>query len=125
MTHKELIESAASYALDALDHDERATFEAHLAGCENASRKSQRIATWRMCSPTRCPCGPFRDPTRCVTESSAGTPGSTDCDRAASDGGGSVAVKPRGRVIPWLAAAAAAVAALVWGDVPRRAPASG
>ena len=33
MTHQELIESAASYALDALDADERANFEAHLAGC--------------------------------------------------------------------------------------------
>lgn len=33
MTHQELIESAASYALDALDGDERAHFEAHLAGC--------------------------------------------------------------------------------------------
>ena len=33
MTHQELIESAASYALDALDGDERAQFEAHLAGC--------------------------------------------------------------------------------------------
>ena len=33
MTHQEMIESAASYALDALDVDERANFEAHLAGC--------------------------------------------------------------------------------------------
>ena len=33
MTHQELIESAASYALDSLDSDERAQFEAHLAGC--------------------------------------------------------------------------------------------
>jgi anti-sigma-K factor RskA len=33
MTHQELIQSAASYALDALDGDERAHFEAHLADC--------------------------------------------------------------------------------------------
>jgi anti-sigma-K factor RskA len=33
MTHQELIESAASYALDALDGEERAHFEAHLADC--------------------------------------------------------------------------------------------
>jgi anti-sigma-K factor RskA len=33
MTHRELIESAASYALDALDPPERAEFELHLAGC--------------------------------------------------------------------------------------------
>lgn len=33
MTHQELIESAASYALDALDQEERARFEAHLSGC--------------------------------------------------------------------------------------------
>jgi anti-sigma-K factor RskA len=33
MTHKELIESAASYALNALDPEERAQFEAHLADC--------------------------------------------------------------------------------------------
>jgi anti-sigma-K factor RskA len=34
MTHEQLIESAASYALDALDPAERTAFEAHLAGCE-------------------------------------------------------------------------------------------
>lgn len=33
MTHEHLMESAASYALDALDPPERATFEAHLAKC--------------------------------------------------------------------------------------------
>jgi anti-sigma-K factor RskA len=33
MTHQQLIDSAASYALDALDGDERAAFESHLAGC--------------------------------------------------------------------------------------------
>jgi anti-sigma-K factor RskA len=33
MTHQELIDSAASYALDALDSEERALFEAHLADC--------------------------------------------------------------------------------------------
>jgi len=33
MTHQELIDSAASYALDALDSEDRALFEAHLARC--------------------------------------------------------------------------------------------
>jgi anti-sigma-K factor RskA len=33
MTHQELIDSAASYALDALDPGERSSFEAHLATC--------------------------------------------------------------------------------------------
>jgi anti-sigma-K factor RskA len=34
MTHQELSDLAASYALDALDGEERAAVEAHLAGCE-------------------------------------------------------------------------------------------
>jgi anti-sigma-K factor RskA len=33
MTHQDLLESAAAYALGALDGPERAEFEAHLAGC--------------------------------------------------------------------------------------------
>jgi anti-sigma-K factor RskA len=33
MTHQELVESAAAYALGALDPDARASFEAHLASC--------------------------------------------------------------------------------------------
>src|SRR5687767_11078163 len=34
MSHQELLESAAAYALGSLDVDERAAFEAHLPGCE-------------------------------------------------------------------------------------------
>src|SRR5919199_653852 len=34
MTHQQLLDSAALYALDALDGEERAAFEAHLPGCE-------------------------------------------------------------------------------------------
>src|SRR5207302_10539543 len=33
MTHQELIDSAAAYALGALDDDERTLFEGHLPGC--------------------------------------------------------------------------------------------
>ena len=44
MTHQELIESAASYALDALDTEERVAFEVHLAGCAECQRE---VAAYR------------------------------------------------------------------------------
>jgi len=44
MTHQELIDSAASYALDALDGNERAQFETHLAGCRECQAE---VAAYR------------------------------------------------------------------------------
>ena len=44
MTHQELIDSAASYALDALDGEERVAFESHLAGC---ARCQSEVAAYR------------------------------------------------------------------------------
>ena len=44
MTHQELLDSAALYALDALDGDERAAFEAHLPGCEECQGE---VASYR------------------------------------------------------------------------------
>ena len=44
MTHQELIDSAASYALDALDPRDRAAFEAHLTTCAECQAE---VATYR------------------------------------------------------------------------------
>ncbi len=44
MTHEQSIDSAASYALDALDADDRAAFEAHLAGCAECR---EAVASYR------------------------------------------------------------------------------
>jgi anti-sigma-K factor RskA len=44
MTHEQLMASAPSYALDALDPPERAAFEAHLAGCPECR---DAVATYR------------------------------------------------------------------------------
>ncbi|MGH7504177.1 MAG: zf-HC2 domain-containing protein, partial [Longimicrobiales bacterium] len=39
MTHRELSESAAAYALGALDEDESAAFASHLEGCADCRAK--------------------------------------------------------------------------------------
>jgi anti-sigma-K factor RskA len=44
MTHQQLLDSAALYALDALDGEERAAFEAHLPGCEECRSE---VASYR------------------------------------------------------------------------------
>jgi anti-sigma-K factor RskA len=44
MTHQELIDSAASYALDALDSEERALFEKHLVTCPHCQSE---VAAYR------------------------------------------------------------------------------
>lgn len=120
MTHKELIESAASYALEALDHDERATFEAHLAGCEECQSE---VAAYREVASVLA----HAMPTRAVPRSDALR------DRILREAlrvrpiaiaprppvVAPVAVRPRGRVVPWLAAAAAAVAAVGLGVMYR------
>ena len=113
MTHKELIESAASYALDALDQEERARFEAHLAGCEECQSE---VAAYREVAgalanavPTRTipRSDVLRD--RILREARQVRPIAI-APRPAPVA--SVFAKPRGRVAPWLIAAATAVAAV-------------
>jgi anti-sigma factor RsiW len=113
MTHKELIESAASYALDALDHEERATFEAHLAGCEECQSE---VAAYREVAGVLAHAVPrraiprsdaLRD--RILREARQVRPIATAPRPAVV---APIPVKPRGRVAPWLLAAAAVIAAV-------------
>jgi len=112
MTHKELIESAASYALDALDQAERARFEAHLSGCEECQSE---VAAYREVAGALA----HAVPTRAVRRSDALR------DRILREARqvrpiaiaprpavvAPIQGKPPGRVVPWLLAAAAVVTA--------------
>lgn len=113
MTHKELIESAASYALDALDHEERARFEAHLSDCEECQSE---VAAYREVAgalahavPTRAipRSDALRD--RIVREARQVRPIAIAPRPAVM---APIPVKPPGRVVPWLFAAAAVIAAV-------------
>ena len=111
MTHKELIESAASYALGALDREERAVFEAHLADCEECQSE---VAAYRDVAgvlahavPARAIPRPdalrehiLRDARQVRPIASAARPVIV----------APLPAKPRGRVVPWLVAAAAMIA---------------
>ena len=112
MTHKEFVESAASYALDALDHEERATFEAHLAGCEECRSE---VAAYREVAgvlvhavPTRAIPGSDALRDRILREARKVRPIATASRPAVV---APIPVKPPGRVLPWLVAAAAVIAA--------------
>ena len=112
MTHKELMESAASYALNALDPEERAEFEAHLAGCEECRSE---VEAYREVAGALAAAAPARS----VPRSDALR------DRILRDARqvrpiaiaphpspvAPVFEKPRGRVAPWLVAAAAVITA--------------
>ena len=55
-SHSDLKEQVAAYVLGSLDRDERAAFEAHLAGCDEcASRSARPSASCRRVSRTVCP----------------------------------------------------------------------
>ena len=112
MTHKELIDSAASYALDALDHEERTLFEAHLSGCGECQSE---VAAYREVAgalahavPTRA--SPRSDALRdrILREARQVRPTATAPRPPVV---APLPAKPPGRVVPWLVAAAAVIAA--------------
>ena len=131
MTHGELIESAASYALGALDDEERAQFEAHLAGCaecrsELASYREVAVALAHPVPTSAIPrSGALRD--RILREAREVRPITTAPRTDASPNGGatrpsvpSVApVRLRTPLLPWAVAAAAIAAALAFAFIGR------
>ena len=121
MTHQELIDSAASYALDALDREERTLFEAHLAGCEACQSE---VAAYREVAGALAQAVPtssiprsaaLRD--RILREARQVRPITVAVPRP------EVAlvqpVKRRGSPIPWLVAAAAVIGAVGMGIIYR------
>ncbi len=97
MTDHEWLEAAGPYALDVLDREERAAFEAHLAGCARCRAEVQE----------------FRDVSGLLVHSApAAAPPAALRDRVLAE---ARRVRPIGRPgawVPWLAAAAALVVAL-------------
>ena len=61
MTHQELLDSAASYALGALDGDERAALEAHLPGCAECQAA---VASFQEVAATLAAAAPPAPPMR-------------------------------------------------------------
>jgi anti-sigma-K factor RskA len=120
MTHEQLIGSAASYALDALDGGERAQFEAHLAGCRECQ---QEVAAYREVAGALAYAAPaiviprsdaLRD--RILSEARQVrpiAPAPRPVPTPAPVGG------PRGSRVPWLVAGASLAAALVFAFVYR------
>lgn len=114
MTHQELIESAASYALDALDHEDRELFEAHLAGCpecqsEVAAYREVAGALAHAVPSASVPPPALRD--RIMREARQVRPIATAPRPVVS---ATAASKPRTTVIPWTIAGAAVAAALAF-----------
>ena len=66
--HDELKDDAAAYVLDSLEPDERAAFEAHLAGCRSAPPKC-----------ARCAASPARSLRACRSERRAGAAATVCC----------------------------------------------
>ena len=97
MTDHEWLEAAGPYALDVLDREERAAFEAHLAGCARCRAEVQG----------------FREVAGLLAHSApAAAPPAALRDRVLAE---ARRVRPIGRPgtwVPWLAAAAALVVAL-------------
>jgi len=108
MEHAELA-LAPAYALGALDEDERAAFEAHLATCAACAAEVRAHAEVAALLPYalehEAPPASLRDRVLAVAQPTAGTRGA-DVRSIASAQGGRAA--PRARAWPgWLAAAAA------------------
>lgn len=122
MTHQELIDSAASYALDALDDDERVRFEAHLADCRDcqaevaAYREVAAALAHATTTQNVAPPATLRD--RILREARQVRPITSVPSRPVVSSG---AKPPRGRgaMGPWIVSAASIAAALLLGVVYR------
>jgi len=118
MTHQELIGSAASYALDALDSEERALFEAHLAGCQEcrsevAAYREVAGALAHAIPTTAIPSSEaLRD--RILQEARQVRPIAAASRPAPLE---PVPVRASRPILPWLVAAAAVIAAVGLGVV--------
>jgi anti-sigma-K factor RskA len=119
MTHQELIDSAASYALDALESEERRAFEAHLADCRDCQTE---VAAYREVATAlahAAPAAPGPSPAlreRILREARQVRPIAT----VARDVAVPIAsVRGRGRMGPWLVAAVSLAASIVVAFVAR------
>jgi anti-sigma-K factor RskA len=128
MTHQQLIDSAASYALDALDQEERARFEAHLAGCadcrsEVAAYREVAGALAHAAPTTALPSPALRD--RIMRDARQVRPIATaprpvvQPVSPVSSVSNATPRRNRGGVIAWAVAAAAIAAALAFAFVYR------
>jgi anti-sigma-K factor RskA len=129
MTHEQSIESAASYALDALDADERAAFEAHLVGCAECR---EAVASYREVAGMLAHAVPaaarpsaelreriLRDARRVRSIGVAARPNGAVPVAAPKPVAGIVTEKPGSRrpVVPWAIAVASLAAAIALGFV--------
>jgi anti-sigma-K factor RskA len=123
MTHQELIDSAASYALDALDPEERRQFEAHLAACDECQSE---VAAYREVAASLAHAVPatpvpssraLRD--RILREARQVRPISLASRPVAPVVVAEPPAMPRRATLPWLVAAAAVIAAVGMGVVYR------
>jgi len=120
MTHQELIESAASYALDALDEEERAVFEAHLAGCPECQSE---VAAYREVAGILAHAAPsaampspaLRD--RIMREARHVRPIATARPVLSTAAPAGSTSKTRSAILPWAVAGAAIAAALAFAIV--------
>jgi anti-sigma-K factor RskA len=122
MTHQELIDSAASYALDALDPGKRVAFEAHLATCAECQAE---VAAYREVAGALANAAPqtviphsdkLRE--RILREARKVRPITSAPSAAAVLASPSVQSKRRS-TIPWAVAIASLAAAIVIGFVYR------
>jgi anti-sigma-K factor RskA len=113
MTHEESIESAASYALDALDPEERVPFEAHLAGCRECQAE---VAAYREVASALAHAIPSAGPPspalreRILQNARQVRPIATVARPAPTS---PPASPRRSSMVPWLVAAASLAAAIV------------
>ena len=132
MSDHSWLEQTAPYALGALDEEERASFEAHLATCDVCAsevRELREVAgLLATAAPHAAPPAGLRDriladarkvrPIGTVATDSAGAPASRSRPTVPGDGRGTPGAAQATRrrtILPWLAAAAAAVGAIVLG----------
>src|SRR5687767_7775735 len=134
MSEHAWLEQTAPYALGALDEEDRASFEAHLATCDVCAsevRELREVAgLLATAAPHAAPPAGLRD--RILADArnvrpigtgaapaSAGALASPSRPAAPSDGRVATAAAPptrRRTILPWFAAAAAAAAAIVLGQ---------
>ena len=119
------LDQVAPYALGALDEADRAAFDAHLSTCERCTREVNELrqvaGLLALASPAVAQPPGLRD--RIMADARAVRPiashVSAPSGSEASSAGAPSAPKPVGRVrlvLPWLAAAAAVVFAVVFGQ---------
>jgi anti-sigma-K factor RskA len=122
MTHQESMDSAASYALDALDQEERRVFEAHLSSCAQCQSEVAACREVTGVLAHAAPASPIPDSgalrDRILRDARQIRPIGT-APRSAAPASPRVTVRPRGSVVSWLVAAGAVVAAVGMGMVYR------